>query len=113
MNSVNRTGLLLVMLAALSGCATAVGSGYGQGGQNADGRSYAEARADNQITAAVNTLLVRDKRVQAMDIDVSSYNGVVTLSGSVAERSAARYAEELAASVDGVEQVINRLQIRR
>lgn len=102
----------VMLLVSLHGCATAVSSGYGQGGRNFDGRSYEESRRDNQITAAVTSLLVQDQRVPAMDIDVSTFNGVVTLSGAVASGRVARHAESLAASVPGVERVINRLQIR-
>lgn len=113
MNRIFRWAGVGVMLLALYGCATAVSSGYGQGGQSSDGRSYAEARADNHITAAVNTLLVRDKRIAAMDVRVSTYDGVVTLAGQVPSHSASRLAEQLAASVEGVERVDNRLRVGR
>jgi osmotically-inducible protein OsmY len=104
-------GCLVALSLSLFGCATAVSSGYGQGGRNIDGRSYDEARVDNQITAAVTAMLVQDKRVPAMGIDVSTFNGVVTLDGHVPNRSAASYAEQIAASVPGVEQVDNRLRV--
>lgn len=105
-------GLVCVLLASLYGCASAVSSGYGQGGQNADGRSYAKAREDNRITAAVNTALVQDKSVPSMDIRVSTYDGVVTLEGSVPSYRAAQRAERLAAEVDGVVRVNNRLRFK-
>jgi len=111
-----RRAFLLCAVAALVstlyGCASAVSSGYGRGGQNIDGRSYEDARQDNQISAAVTSLLVQDKRVPAMDINVTTFNGVVTLSGTVPSRSAAHNAESIAASVPGVEQVINRLRLQ-
>lgn len=102
---------LIVMLVSLYGCAAAVSSGYGQGGMSGDGRSYEEARADNHISAAVNTLLVKDRRIRSMDINVSTYNGVVTLDGTVPNRDASYRAKALAASVDGVRRVENRLRI--
>jgi hyperosmotically inducible protein len=106
------TGLILAaVFASLYGCASAVSGGYGQGGRSDDGRSYAEARADNQITAAVNTLLVKDKRIRAMDIQVSTFNGVVSLDGSVPDHSAAAVAQSLAASIEGVRWVDNNLQV--
>ncbi len=106
------TGLILAALfVSLYGCASAVSGGYGQGGRTDDGRSYAEARADNQITAAVNSLLVRDKRIRAMDIRVSTFNGVVSLEGAVPDHSAAAVAQSLAASVDGVQWVDNNLRV--
>jgi hyperosmotically inducible protein len=101
-------GLILVLL--LAGCATGVSSGYGQGGRNADGRSYSEARADNMLSARVNTLLVQDRQIPAMAIRVSTRDGVVTLTGRVPSRAVAERAERLAASVDGVVAVVNHLQ---
>ena len=103
--------LLVVLVMALGGCATAVSTGYGQGGQTADGRSYSEAYGDNQISAAVNTALVQDSLVKASDIRVSTRDGVVTLDGRVANASQASRAARLAASVPGVSRVVNRLGV--
>jgi osmotically-inducible protein OsmY len=103
----------MVLLALwLGGCASAVSSGYGQGGRDADGRSYTEARADNKLSAAVTSALVRDKSVSAMDINVRTRNGVVILNGSVPSRSAMVRAAELAGAVVGVKQVDNRLTLQ-
>jgi osmotically-inducible protein OsmY len=99
-------------VAMVSGCASAVLGGYGQGGRETDGRSYAESREDNQLTARVNTLLVQDRTLAAMSINVSTRNRMVTLSGDVPSRNAASKAERLAASVNGVSAVDNRLRIR-
>jgi osmotically-inducible protein OsmY len=104
---------MVVLLIGLYGCASAISSGYGQGGQSSDGRSYAEARLDNQISAAVSDLLVMDRSVSAMNIDVSTVNGVVTLNGAVENRAMATRASQLAARVDGVAQVVNNLRILR
>ena len=107
--------LWLVVVAALwlGGCASAVSGGYGQGGLDADGRSYADARADNLISAAVTSALVSDRGVPAMDIDVRTLNGVVTLSGSVPSATVSRHAERIAAAVADVKRVENRLRIAR
>jgi osmotically-inducible protein OsmY len=102
---------VVVLAFVLHGCATATSSGYGQGGLNEDGRSYSEARADNAITAQVNTLLVQDRQIPAMDIEVSTRNRVVTLYGTVPSRELAYRAARLAASVEGVNQVVNRLRV--
>jgi len=104
---------LVVLAAGLYGCASAVSSGYGQGGQDASGRSYAEARLDNQISAAVTDSLVQDRWVSAMDIDVSTINGVVTLNGVVETTAMSTRASQLASRIDGVVQVINNLRIQR
>lgn len=106
--------LLMTVLAIwLSGCASAVSSGYGQGGRDSDGRSYADSRADNLISAAVISALVSDREVPAMKIDVRTLNGVVTLSGSVPSATVSRRAERIAAAVAEVKRVDNRLRIAR
>ncbi len=108
-----RALLILSLLAGLAGCASAISSGYGQGGRDAGGRSYAEARADNRISAEVISGLVDDRRVPAMGIKVRTRNAVVTLSGTVPSASALRRAGEIAAAVAGVVSVDNRLRIER
>ncbi len=104
---------ITVLVIWLSGCASAVSSGYGQGGRDRDGRSYADARADNLISAAVTSVLVSDREVPAMDIDVHTRNGVVTLSGSVPSMAVSRRAERIAAAVAEVKRVENRLRVTR
>jgi hyperosmotically inducible protein len=101
----------IVLIALLAGCAGAVSSGYGQGGQERDGRSYAESRADNALTARVNTLLVQDRRIPAMAISVSTRRSVVTLEGRVPSREVAERAGRVAASVSGVTAVVNHLRV--
>lgn len=102
---------ITLLTISLSACATATVSGYGQGGLQADGRSYEEAREDNRITADVNRLLVKNSLVRSMDIDVATREGVVTLSGRVPSREMAQRAEDLAAMVAGVKSVRNLLQV--
>lgn len=103
--------LLLLITAVLSACASGVMSGAGQGGRSADGRSYEAARADHLLAAQVNRALVRDKSVRAMDIRVSVRDGVVSLTGHVPETAMADRARQLAASVQGVQRVDNRLRV--
>jgi hyperosmotically inducible protein len=105
--------LLIIMLTAflLSACASAVSSGYGQGGRDTSGRSYTEARADNLITTEVTDALVRDRKVSALDINVRTFDGVVTLTGRVPSAAMAHRAEEIAAAAAGVKRVDNRLQV--
>jgi len=101
---------LMVLLAAMQGCATGVATGYGQGGRDVDGRTYQEAQADNLITAAVNSALVREA-LPAMNIDVQTRDGVVTLSGRVASRALAQRAIAVTRSVAGVRDVRDQLRI--
>lgn len=102
----------MMVVMALHGCATGVAAGYGQGGRDADGRTYQEARADNRITAAVNTALVREA-LPALNIDVQTLNGVVTLSGRVTDYEVALRAAAVARNVPGVKEVRNQLRIAR
>lgn len=104
--------ILMATLLALHGCATGVASGYGQGGRDADGRTYQEARADNRITAAVNSALVREA-LPAFNIDVQTLNGVVTLSGRVTDYEVALRAAAVARTVPGVKEVRNQMRIAR
>lgn len=103
---------VITLVVLLAGCASAVGSGYGQGGRDSDGRSYAETRADNSLTARVNTLLVQDRQIPAMDINVTTRRGVVTLTGRVPNHEVVVRAGRLAASVQGVVAVNNLLLAR-
>jgi hyperosmotically inducible protein len=108
-----RLFLIGLLVLWLGGCASAVSSGYGQGGMDGSGRSYEEARADNRISAAVTTALVRDREVPAMDIQVSTFNGVVTLRGTVSSAAVARHAGQIAAGISGVVRVDNQLRSAR
>jgi len=100
----------MMVVMALHGCAAGVAAGYGQGGRDADGRSYQEAEADNRITAAVNSALVREQ-LPALAIDVQTYDGVVTLSGRVPGRNVAQRAVTVTRNVPGVRAVRNQLRI--
>ncbi len=105
-----RKVIVLVMGLALHGCATGVAGGYGQGGRDSDGRTYQEAREDNLLAAAVNSALVRDKSLPALDIDVQARTGVVTLQGRVASRAMAQRAVAVARGVPGVTEVRDELR---
>jgi len=102
--------LFIATLLALHGCATGVAAGYGQGGRDIDGRTYEEAQADNRITAAVNTALVRES-LPAMNINVRTLDGVVTLNGRVASRAIALRTIAVTRSVPGVREVRDLLRI--
>ena len=66
---------------------------------------------DAAITAKVKTALVRDKDVPARDVNVTTYRGVVQLSGFVENENQARRAAEVARTVDGVRDVYNDVRI--
>lgn len=66
---------------------------------------------DAGITAKVKTRLGADEAVSALDINVDTKDGVVTLTGNVADQAAKDKAEELARATEGVSQVVNNLTV--
>lgn len=105
--------LLCGLLPALSGCGALVVGGAATGGYyvGQDERSAGEISRDATITSTINTRYVRDRDVSAMDINVDTYRGVVTLYGSVASQRAADRAVEIARGVKGVKQVNSKLTV--
>jgi osmotically-inducible protein OsmY len=68
-------------------------------------------RSDERIREDVCQLLTDDPRIDASDIEVTTENCEVTLSGTVHARDDKRQAEDLAESVSGVRDVHNRLSV--
>jgi hypothetical protein len=66
---------------------------------------------DAIITAGVKTALLNDPQVGATKIDVTTVNGVVTLSGTVTSQAEAARAIELARQAPGVKDVKSTVQI--
>lgn len=76
-----------------------------------DGANLGDDLEDSGITAKVNTKLAADDRVKGSKVDVDTEKGVVTLSGNVDGEEARTAAEEVARSVDGVTNVVNRITV--
>jgi hyperosmotically inducible periplasmic protein len=68
---------------------------------------------DAAITAKVKTALIGEPGLKAMQIDVDTADGVVTLSGTVDSRTNVNRAVQLAQAVQGVKSVDNRLNVRQ
>lgn len=66
---------------------------------------------DSEITASVKTRLAADPDVAAINIDVDTLEGVVTLSGRVKTQDERAEAEELARGTEHVKRVINNLKV--
>lgn len=66
---------------------------------------------DASITAKVNAALAGDPRLSAMNIDVDSTQGRVSLSGSAPDEGSRQRATELALAVEGVKGVDNQLRV--
>ena len=67
--------------------------------------------SDMWVTSAVKMRLMADDRTPALDVNVDTSNGDVTLFGMVPTREAKAAAEEDAKKVSGVKSVANRLEI--
>lgn len=67
--------------------------------------------SDATITASVKTKLMADSRTDAMDINVDTVNGQVTLRGTAGNAQEKMAATELAKSADGVKNVVNNLTL--
>jgi hyperosmotically inducible protein len=85
----------------------------GNGGSPTAGvtRGVAGAAKDMWITSDTKMRLLADGRTPALDINVDTWNGVVTLFGNVPSRDAKAAAEADARKVSGVTRVVNELQI--
>jgi hypothetical protein len=69
------------------------------------------AQTDMGVTTSVQTRLASDDMVQARDIDVSTENGIVTLSGDVRSQAEREQALMIARQTDGVRDVVDELRV--
>ena len=89
----------IALLASLLGCATP--------------RTEAQKQADDAIAARVDGALQADKLLYAKHINVHADNGVVRLTGFVWEAPDLDEAKRIAESVEGVQGVVNDLELQR
>ena len=74
-------------------------------------RTAAQATADAATTASVKTRLLADERTKGFDINVDTYNGVVTLTGGADSMADKMAATEVVGQVDDVLRVENKLTV--
>lgn len=67
--------------------------------------------SDSAMTAEVKSALIAEDGSMAMNVDVETTDGVVSLNGTVASEEEAKLAEKVAEEVDGVKDVDNRLEV--
>jgi hyperosmotically inducible protein len=77
-----------------------------------DKRTLGEVADDAAITSRINIKYLTDELVRALDINVDTYRGVVTLDGLVDNQAAATRAVNLALSARNVTRVISNLTLR-
>ncbi len=64
------------------------------------------------VSTKVRTAIARDESLSIFDINVTTFRGVVQLSGFVDSTEQKARAERIAASVDGVQEVRNNIDVR-
>jgi len=66
---------------------------------------------DSAITASVKADILKDPKLSALKVEVSTEKGEVTLTGKVDNEAARQRAGQVAAAVSGVHKVNNQLQV--
>lgn len=101
------TVAMLVFL--LSGCTALLVGGAAVGGYQVgkDERPAGVVASDSAITTKIKGKYVADSVVSVFNIGVRTYEGVVTLSGTVGSHAARQQAETLARDTSGVSAVNN------
>lgn len=79
--------------------------------QPSQGYGVLDSANDIWITSAVRMSLIADSNVPGLEIDLDSWDGVVTLFGIVSSQDAKGAAEADALKVSGVKRVVNELQV--
>ncbi len=67
--------------------------------------------SDTLVTTKVQAMFYLDREVKAMDIDVTTHGGIVTLTGTVDNEAVRKKAVADARSIDGVKQVVDKLTV--
>src|SRR3954470_736109 len=75
------------------------------------GTACSKVAGDSQVTSQVQSKLSADSGLQGKQLTVQTSSGVVTLSGTVDNDTQRNAASQYAATVPGVKQVINNLQV--
>lgn len=99
---------------ALAKAGEATGAAVEQAGNKLEeGAAKAGAALDDAgITAAVKTDLIKAPEISALQIDVDTKDGVVTLSGSVPSEAVKTQAGDIAKAAKGVTAVNNNLTVK-
>jgi hyperosmotically inducible periplasmic protein len=91
--------------------ARATGAAIGE--KVATGAARAEqAVTEGSLTAKIKAKMALDDTVKALNVDVDTQGGVVTLSGSVNSQAERDKALQLARETEGVTSVVDRLVVR-
>jgi hyperosmotically inducible protein len=104
--------ILLCAVGLSAACASARRTGSAaRDATVAAGQEVGDKTADATITSAVKMKFAADKTVDALDINVDTSDGNVTLTGKVNSQTEADRAVSLAKDVEGVKTVTPRLSV--
>lgn len=78
---------------------------------SAPSRSPVDVIDDAWLTTKIQAKYFMEDEVKGRSIDVTSRDGIVTLTGAVGSDTARRTAEAIASDTDGVARVVNRLRV--
>jgi hyperosmotically inducible protein len=108
-----RCTLLILSLLMLSGCTALVVGGAAVGGdqRGKDERQPSVVASDSAITSKIKAKYAADSIVSVFIISVRTYEGRVTLSGTVGSYVARDQAFDLAKSTSGVKTVTNQIVV--
>ncbi len=107
------TFLILLLLVGWLGvaCTATMVGGSGDYRVERDERDAAAVAQDTAITSTIKGKFAADTAVSVFDIGVRTWNGTVTLTGSVGSLRARETAEDIARSTNGVTAVNNLIDI--
>jgi hyperosmotically inducible protein len=108
------SALVVACGALLTGCAAVVVGGAAAAGYyvGKDDRSADVIAKDAAITGEVKTKLIAEPGIRSGQINVDTYEGIVTLRGEIGDSSQGATAERLARSVSGVKAVKTELKLK-
>ena len=107
--------VILLSFLGLCGCTALVVGGAAVGGYHIgkDERPAGVIASDSGITSQIKAKYVADSIVSVFNISVRTYEGTVTLSGTVDRHVARDQAIDLAKSVSGVKTVTNQIVVEK
>ncbi len=110
-----RYTVILLSFLALTGCTALVVGGAAVGGYHLgkDERPASVVASDSAITSKIKALYVADSIVSVFNIGVRTFEGTVTLSGTVDRHVARDQAVDLAKNVAGVKTVTNQIVVEK
>ena len=105
--------LLSAIVLPTSGCIWLAVGGAGAAGYEVakDDRTIGTKLEDAAITSSIKARLLADERINGLEVNVDTYEGVVTLHGHTETRNDRARAIEIASGVKGVRSVTSKLKV--